>query len=307
QGDMSAAIQLMHEARALPRMPLTDVHLLFVEATNLFYVEGSPDCVPLYAHVVELSREFAWPGDTYITELMHAMATCFLLDAEAANKATTGLARLAESNGVGWSHAWGLWSQALHELLHGDPALVHPLAVEALRIQLVLGDTWGPAYSLWLLACTCAELGAYDRAARLLGALRSQERVARISFGSMKPFQTMLERADRTVRRALGDDYQVITTLGADLRQEQAMEFALEPVPDSERRPARPALPGGLTRQEFTIAGLVAEGLTSNQIGARLFISPRTADRHVVNIRTKLGLPNRMALAAWHQSVTDSR
>ncbi|MET9627410.1 LuxR C-terminal-related transcriptional regulator [Lentzea sp. NPDC006480] len=306
QGDMSAAIPLLDEARALPRMRMTDVHLVFVEATNLFYVEGSSDCVPLYARAVELSREYASPGDTYITELMHAMATCFLMDAEAADKATTGLIRLAEGNGVGWSHAWGLWLQALYELLHGDPALVHPLAVEALRIQLVLGDTWGPAYSLWLLACTCAELGAHDRAARLLGALRSQERVSRISFGSMKPFQKMLERADRTVRRALGDDYQVIMTLGADLRQEQAMEFALEPVPDSERKPVKPTLPGGLTKQEFTIAGLVAEGLTSTQIGARLFISPRTADRHVVNIRAKLGLPNRGALAAWHQSATDT-
>jgi predicted ATPase/DNA-binding CsgD family transcriptional regulator len=306
QGDMAAAIPLMNEARALPRSPMTDMHLVFVEATHLFYVEGSPDCVPLYAHVVELCREFAPPGDTYITELMHAMAVCFLGNAEAADKATTELIRLAESSGVDWSHAWGLWHQALYELLHGDPAQVHPLAVEALRIQLTLGDTWGPAYSLWLLACTCAELGAYDRAARLLGALRSQERVSRISFASMSPFRKMLERADRTVRRALGDDYQVILTLGADLRQEQAMEFALEPVPDSERRPVKLTLPGGLTRQEFTIAGLVAEGLTSKQIGARLFISPRTADRHVVNIRAKLGLPNRVALAAWHRSATDT-
>jgi non-specific serine/threonine protein kinase len=232
---------------------------------------------------------------------MHSMATCFLLDAEAADKATT---RLAEHDDVHWSHAWALWHQGLYELLHGDPAQVHPLVVEALRIQLALGDTWGPAFSLWLLACACAELGAFDRAARLLGALRSQERVTRISLSTMRPFHKLLERTDRTVRRALGDDYPVITTLGADLRQEQAMEFALEPVPDSERRPAKPALPGGLSRQEFTIAGLVAEGLTSRQIGARLFISPRTADRHVVNIRVKLGLPNRMALAAWHRSAT---
>jgi non-specific serine/threonine protein kinase len=306
QGDTSAAIPLMNEARALPRMAMSDVFLVYVEATHLFYVEGSPDCVPLYAHVAELSREHASPGDTSVIELWHAMAACFLLDAEAADKATTGLIRLAESNGVDWSLAWGLWHQALYELLHGDPAQVHPLALESLRIQLVLGDTWGPAYSLWLLACTCAELGAHDRAARLLGALRSQERVSRISFTGMKPFRTVLERAERTVRRALGDDYQVITTLGADLRHEQAMEFALEPVPDSERRPVKATLPGGLTKQEFTIAGLVAEGLTSKQIGARLFISPRTADRHVVNIRAKLGLPNRVALAAWLRSATDT-
>jgi predicted ATPase/DNA-binding CsgD family transcriptional regulator len=307
RGDSAVAFPLMSEARALPRQPITDVHLVLAEATHLFFVEGSPDCVPLYAHVVELCRQYASPGDIYVTELMHAMAVCFLLDAEAADKATTALARQAESNGVNWSHAWGLWHRGLYELLHGDPAQVHPLVIEALRIQLTLGDTWGAPFSLWLLACTCAELGAFDRAARLLGALRSQERVSRISFGGMSPFHRLLDRADRTVRRSLGDDYQVISTLGADLRPEQAMAFALEPVPDSERRRAKPLLPGGLTRQEFTIAGLVADGFTSKQIGTRLFISPRTADRHVVNIRAKLGLPSRVALAAWHRSVTGER
>ncbi|MET9230559.1 LuxR C-terminal-related transcriptional regulator [Lentzea sp. NPDC003310] len=307
RGDSAVAFPLMHEARALPRLPVTDVHLVLAEATHLFFVEGSPDCVPLYAHVVELCRQYASPGDTYITELMHTMATCFLLDAEAADKATTSLARQAEDNGVSWSHAWGLWHRGLYELLHGDPAQVHPPAVEALRIQLRLGDTWGAPFSLWLLACACAELGAFDRAARLLGAVRAQERISRISFGGMSPFHRVLDRADRTVRRSLGDDYQVITTLGADLRPDQAMAFALEPVPEAERRPAKPLLPGGLTRQEFTIAGLVAEGLTSKQIGARLYISPRTADRHVVNIRVKLGLPNRSALAAWHRTASGER
>ncbi|MCG8922272.1 LuxR C-terminal-related transcriptional regulator [Lentzea sp. CC55] len=307
RGDMATAIPLMNEARTLPRLPVTDVHLVLAEATHLFFVEGSPECVPLYEHVAELCRRHASPGDTYITELMHAMATCFLLDAEAADKATTGLIRQAGSNGVNWSHAWGLWLRGLHELLHGDPAEAHEPALGALRIQLALGDTWGAPFSLWLLACTCAELGAFDRAARLLGALRSQERISRISFGGMSPFHRVLERADRGTRRALGDDYQVITTLGADLRPEQAMAFALEPVPASERRPVLPALPGGLSRQEFTIAGLVAEGFTAKQIAARLFISPRTADRHVVNIRVKLGLPSRTALAAWHRSAAADR
>ncbi|SDG92866.1 Predicted ATPase [Lentzea fradiae] len=300
-GDMATAIPLMNEARSLPRQPTTDMNVLIVEATHLFLVEGSPDCVPLYAHVVELCRQYSPAGDTYCAELMHAMASCFLLDAEAADKATTGLLRTAENNGVEWSRAWGLWHRGLYELLHGDPVQVYALAIEALRTQLAIGDAWGPAYSLWLLACTCAELGAFDRAARLLGALRSQERLARISFGTMSPFRAVLERADRTVRRALADDYPVTTTLGADLRPDQAMALALEPLPDAERRPPKPLLPGGLTRQELTIAGLVAEGLTSKQIGARLFISPRTADRHVVNIRVKLGLPTRVALAAWHR------
>ncbi|MEU7477144.1 LuxR C-terminal-related transcriptional regulator [Lentzea sp. NPDC042327] len=302
QGDLAAAGPLLSELRGQPPDAESDVDLMWVEATQLFLVAGSADCVPVYERLAELSRERSAPGDTYVIELFLATASCLLLDAEAADKATTALA--AKSTGVAWSTAWALWHRGLYELLHGDPALAHPHAAEALRIQLTLGDTHGPAHSLWLLACTCAELGAHDRATRLLGALRSQERTTRISFAGLTPFRVLLERADRTVRRALGDDHPVIATLGADLRPDQAMELALEPVPDSERRPPRPTLPGGLTRQEFTIAGLVADGFSAKQIGARLFISPRTADRHVVNIRTKLGLPSRVALAAWHRSVT---
>ncbi|KOV79927.1 LuxR C-terminal-related transcriptional regulator [Nocardia sp. NRRL S-836] len=305
QGDVATAVPLVGEAREVARQAGSGADLMWVEATHLFLAEGSADCLPLYGRLVELRQEHSTPGDTYVAELFLAMASCFLLDAEAADKATTALAAQAEDNGVAWSSAWGRWHRGLYELLHGDPAQAHQRAVEALRVQLTLGDAWGPAFSLWLLACACAELGAHDRAARLLGALRSQERGARISFAGLAPFRTLLERADRSVRRALGDDYPVIATLGADLRHEQAMEFALEPVPDSERRPPRPTLPGGLTRQEFTIAGLVADGFSSKQIATRLFISPRTADRQVVNIRTKLGLPNRVALAAWHRSATN--
>ena len=44
--------------------------------------------------------------------------------------------------------------------------------------------------------------------------------------------------------------------------------------------------------------GLVAEGLTNTEIGARLFVSPRTAGHHVVAILRKLDVPNRGQAAA---------
>ncbi|GGN72964.1 DNA-binding response regulator [Actinoplanes lobatus] len=62
---------------------------------------------------------------------------------------------------------------------------------------------------------------------------------------------------------------------------------------------ARPEAPHPLTNRETDIVRLVARGLTNAQIGAELFISPGTAKTHIANIQAKLGLHNRVAVAAW--------
>jgi predicted ATPase/DNA-binding CsgD family transcriptional regulator len=56
---------------------------------------------------------------------------------------------------------------------------------------------------------------------------------------------------------------------------------------------------GHLTRRELEVATLVADGLSDRQIGAKLFVSKRTAEWHVEQIRNKLGLQSRSQLAAY--------
>jgi DNA-binding CsgD family transcriptional regulator len=52
-----------------------------------------------------------------------------------------------------------------------------------------------------------------------------------------------------------------------------------------------------MTSREREIAVLARAGLTSKEIAARLFLSPRTIDNHLQRIYAKLGVTNRSGLA----------
>lgn len=68
----------------------------------------------------------------------------------------------------------------------------------------------------------------------------------------------------------------------------------------SQRQPAAIREPDEpLTRREHDVVRLVARGHTNAEIGAELFISPGTAKTHVANIQRKLGVRNRVGIAAW--------
>ncbi|MFG2028683.1 response regulator [Streptomyces sp. NPDC048825] len=61
----------------------------------------------------------------------------------------------------------------------------------------------------------------------------------------------------------------------------------------------RPDRTQPLTDREAEVARLVAEGRTNAEIGTALFITSGTAKTHVANIQRKLGVRNRVGIAAW--------
>lgn len=55
----------------------------------------------------------------------------------------------------------------------------------------------------------------------------------------------------------------------------------------------------GLTPRELQVLGLVAAGKTNKEIASELKLSPKTIDRHLSNIFTKLDVPSRAAATAY--------
>ena len=51
-----------------------------------------------------------------------------------------------------------------------------------------------------------------------------------------------------------------------------------------------------LTAQQRQIAELARDGLSNAEIGARLFLSPRTVEWHLHHVFTKLGISSRLQL-----------
>ena len=74
-------------------------------------------------------------------------------------------------------------------------------------------------------------------------------------------------------------------------------------ITDIASRPERPASDPGslsaLTDREREVLALVAEGLSNDEIAARLFLSPATAKTHVNRAMTKLGARDRAQLVVF--------
>jgi DNA-binding CsgD family transcriptional regulator len=64
------------------------------------------------------------------------------------------------------------------------------------------------------------------------------------------------------------------------------------------RKAAKQAF-GNLTQREREVAALIGDGFSNRQIAEKLFITERTAERHVSNILLKLDFHTRAEIAAW--------
>ncbi len=106
----------------------------------------------------------------------------------------------------------------------------------------------------------------------------------------------MLRRESRRVdaRGQLRAAHEVLTRCGmTGFAERAARELAAT---GETVRTRGPHTVDQLTDQELNVARLAREGLTNREIGARLFISARTAEYHLRKVFVKLGISSRAAL-----------
>jgi DNA-binding CsgD family transcriptional regulator/DNA-binding transcriptional ArsR family regulator len=105
---------------------------------------------------------------------------------------------------------------------------------------------------------------------------------------------------DRLLRAAIAFFAAAGTSLPADAAR-ALLRSAGRPVPRRGRGnatvPAQLA-EAGISSREMDVLLLLAQGLTNRQIAARLYLSPRTVEKHVERLLAKTDSPNRVALAA---------
>ena len=89
---------------------------------------------------------------------------------------------------------------------------------------------------------------------------------------------------------------------GGAMSMQTAIEYALseEDFSTTSSAPKQPPSsarehPAELTPREVEVLGLVAEGLTNPQVAQKLFLSPRTVQRHLGSVYRKLGVSSRTA------------
>ena len=178
-------------------------------------------------------------------------------------------------------------------LLDGQMDEARPLLQEALRIATHAHTSWLLITPLSGLALIDAMEGNAKRAARRLGAIASMAERADLMIPPN--FQATLNRAATLAGEALGqvafraeqesgrrNPAAVLQAASIDARGGKNVAGAGEPLSSA-----------GITRREREVLDLIVAGRTDRDIASALFISERTASKHVSKILQKLDAVSR--------------
>ncbi len=288
QSDFATARRYLDEAERLGHDLPVQARARSLRGTLALLANRPADALAHYENAIDIH-----PSEQLFTLFQMTVAQTHLEDPRAIDSGRRAVAvaqaqgeRLCQAQAL-WALGYALWAGGDH-----DQALARIRA--ALEILRDFNDHLATSRSLDLLALISAAHGAHERSARLLGAASA---VARgVGVAPTAVFSRLRARCVETVATALGRA--AYENVFADGGRYDSPASAIGLALDSDGAgPARDGRP--LTRREKEVSALVAKGLTNRQIAAALSLSPRTADRHVENIMTKLGVNRRTQIAAW--------
>ena len=191
-------------------------------------------------------------------------------------------------------------SLALPELVEAAARADQPRQAAAAVEQLgSRADASGSQWALGLAARSRALVGVgpaaeehYREAVERLGSCRMAPYLARTHL----VYGEWLRREGRRhdAREQLRTAHEMLSGMGVDVFAARAARELRATGENPDKRSTQPA--DALTAQELHIARLVATGSTSKEVGAQLFLSPRTIEAHLRSIFRKLGVTSRRQL-----------
>jgi DNA-binding CsgD family transcriptional regulator len=287
-GDFAATAALIEEARSIATATGSPP-ISYAEVYVAAWRGLEPDHARLAEEMLE-DAEARGEGQAitiveYSTAILH----------NGLGKHRTALAAAQRALAPGGTISWALPELVEAAARSGQPELARPF----LQPLSEFAQCSGTELALGLRACSLALMtkgrdaeDLFREALDRLSRTRTTPHLARAHLLHGEWLRGEHRRLD--ARDQLRTAHEMFVSMGAEAFASRA---ARELLATGERAPQpRVETPGRLTAQEAQIARIAQEGLSNQEIGARLFLSPRTVEYHLHKVFTKLGIGSRTEL-----------
>jgi predicted ATPase/DNA-binding CsgD family transcriptional regulator len=276
--------------------------LALMGAGHTFIMEGRPDDAAPYLEE-NLALERARGDPVRIGGALAGLSDVELLR-ERFDHAETLLREALVWHGAlppDWMLAYASTALARIRLEYGDVHGAAEFALAGFRAARTIGSPLQTCFALESIAQIALVNGDFSRAAGQFGGSRMYRASHGLHFSTWertKHDQALALLATNLGQSALDDLLRVGASQSDDDVIGEATVFLTavlaEPMPPGRMAEER----GGLTRREYEVLQLLAEGQRDHDIATALYISPKTVEKHITSLRDKLNAPSRAAAVA---------
>ena len=261
---------------------------------------GDPSAaIPVLVEALERYAGTDVPAD-YPNSVRPALAMAYLLTGEldSAAEVVEEACQQCTQAGERWLLSYAMWAKGILRLLQGE---LERAEADCARRCSSSGSPRTPWVwrSSWMLSGGQPPRAATPSGPRCFSEHRTRSgRPSAFPCSARNTSSRGENNSQDVARQAMGDSaFDTAFARGGRLTVEDILNVALRERPVSPVEPRKTE--SVLTPREREVADLVAQGLSSRDVAAKLVVSPRTVDVHVEHIFAKLGFNARAQIATW--------
>lgn len=247
----------------------------------------------MFSETLDLARRH---GDsTQVSRTLRSMAEIQQVEGstQAAMRLLEEALELAKSEGDDYMTAFVLHELAYLLLVQGEYFRAFDLQMECLRLRTALVDRSNMIHSLEIVAWTICEMGLFEQAAQLFGAVERLRETTDVPSPVVKSHHDYY--LDMTRQHMSAEAFESAWDTGYVMPFEAIVAWVDELPCEINVPMQNPLADFDLTPREVDVLRLLATGLTDREIAERLVISPRTVNTHLTSIYGKIGVSSRSA------------